>query len=305
MSVDHYGLELDKLWPKFLRKWLVATAAQAVQEDATNHTCLVLMGGQGKGKTTWLNNLCPPELQHLRYTGHIEVRNKESKNLLAEKFLVNIDDQLDLINDLRYLKSMFTLDKVNNRKAFDKYSPNRSRICSFVASVNSSEFLTDDQNRRYLVFHVQDIALDQLKNINHPQLWAQIKYLMEAGFKYWFEKAENDQISDINDAFRVKPEEEETLMQFLAPDPDGEPMMQTEILYFLQTQISSKLNSRKLSTALKKRGFPRKSVRTQKGKGARYVYLVKKLEDIDRIKDKKNIKNELFGDERLEKFGNS
>ena len=76
---------------------------------------------------------------------------------LAEKFLVNIDDQLDLIKDLRYLKSMFTLDKVTNRKAFDKYNPNRARICSFVASVNSSEFLTDDQNRRYLVFSVKDI----------------------------------------------------------------------------------------------------------------------------------------------------
>ena len=128
ITVDSFGMDMDKYWPKYLRKWLVAAAAQATIDDATNHTCLVLMGGQGKGKTTWLNALCPPELQHLRYTGHVRVMDKESLNLLAEKFIVNIDDQLDLIKDLRYLKSMFTLDKVTNRKAFDKYNPNRPSL---------------------------------------------------------------------------------------------------------------------------------------------------------------------------------
>src|SRR5690606_14798099 len=94
IEVEDMGLELQTKWPEYLRKWLVACAAQATIEKATNHTCLVLMGAQGKGKTTFLNALCPPELNHLLYTGHINVTEKDTMNLLAEKFIINIDDQL-------------------------------------------------------------------------------------------------------------------------------------------------------------------------------------------------------------------
>lgn len=289
--IDDMGLDLKQKWPEYLRKWLVACAAQATIEKATNHSCLVLMGAQGKGKTTFLNALCPVELSHLSFTGHINVTEKDTYNLLAERLIINIDDQLDIMGDLRKLKSMFTLEKVVNRKAYAKFSPSRPRIASFVASVNSTEFLTDDENRRYLVFSILDINLKELTTINRTQLWAQIKYLLNSGLKYWFDKEENDVISSINDSFRVKTEEEELLTQYFESDNVyGTPLQQTEILNFLQARTSSRLSARKLATALKKRNFVRKSARLSNKDYPVYIYMVRELNDMDRSDRSKELK---------------
>jgi predicted P-loop ATPase len=172
-----------------------------------------------------------------------------------------------------------------------------------VASVNSSEFLTDDQNRRYLVFSVKDIDFKTSGKLDRAQIWAQVKYLLNNNFRYWFDLDENEQISTINDAFRVKPEEEEMLMQFFEPDEKGKPMMQTEILQYLQARSTSRLNSRILSTSLKKRDFPRKGVRMKVGnkESTRYVYLVKELSDFDRVVQEHKIVAELAADDALNK----
>ena len=288
VDIDDMGLDLKKQWPEYLRRWLVACAAQATIEKATNHTCLVLMGAQGKGKTTFLNALCPPELNHLLYTGHINVTEKDTMNLLAEKFIINIDDQLDIMGDLRKLKSMFTMEKVVNRKAYAKFSPSRPRIASFVASVNSTEFLTDDENRRYLVFSIKDIDLPGIKKIDRAQLFAQVVALLNRGFRYWFDKEENELISNINDSFRVKPEEEELLIQHFEADDNGIPMMQNQIFNHLQVRSASKLNSKKLTVTLKKLGFIRKSARIEGKLHPVYVYLVREIPDYERdqMKDK-------------------
>ncbi len=52
LSAD--GIHLKDLWVPYLKKWLVASVA-TVLGRGNNHTCLILVGAQGKGKTTWLN----------------------------------------------------------------------------------------------------------------------------------------------------------------------------------------------------------------------------------------------------------
>ena len=95
-------------------------------------------------------------------------------------------------------------------------------------------------------------------------------------------------------------EEEETLLQYFVPDETGRPMMQTEILQFLQSRTSYRLNSRSLSTALKKKGFLRKSIR--QGHGSRYVYLVRELTDHDRVIEEQKIKSELIGNDAIHRL---
>ncbi len=54
LSAD--GIHLKDLWVPYLKKWLVASVA-TVLGRGNNHTCLILVGAQGKGKTTWFNIL--------------------------------------------------------------------------------------------------------------------------------------------------------------------------------------------------------------------------------------------------------
>lgn len=69
-------------WLPYLTKWLVAVVANAMDDrECRNHTCLVLTGGQGKFKTTFLDLLCPPALHSYSYTageGHAHLYRAES-----------------------------------------------------------------------------------------------------------------------------------------------------------------------------------------------------------------------------------
>mgnify|MGYP000046038827 FL=1 len=48
---------------KYLKKWLVGCVAALFDRSVVNHEILVLAGPQATYKTTWLNNLLPPELR--------------------------------------------------------------------------------------------------------------------------------------------------------------------------------------------------------------------------------------------------
>jgi len=172
-----------------------------------------------------------------------------------------------------------------------------------VASVNSSEFLTDDENRRYLVFSVTDIDLPALKLIDRTQLWAQIFYLLENVLKYWMDKEENNMISRINDSFWLKSEEEEMLIKFFVADNiHGVPMQQTDILNFLQVRNRFRLSARKLGIALRKRKFIRKSARLPDKDYSVYIYMVRELNDFDRTSIKR-MKSRIFRWSRKSNIG--
>lgn len=286
-TVEISNPDLKKVWLPHLTKWLVSAYAQA-SGTGENHTVLVLSGAQGRGKTKWLNNLCP--IKDMLFCGHIEpsVTNNNTANYLAEKLLVNIDDQLEtmLSKDFNNIKSIITTPTVTNRKAYFRLAPTRQRVCSFTASVNSASFLTDSSNRRYLVFAIDDILLDKLEKVNIEQVWAQARHLLSNGFKYYFDKKDIAELDLLNEQFRNAPVEEELLSKyFYAPATlqDEEYMMQTEILDFLQEKIEYKLNSSRLTNALQALGFKKKDVRLN-GK-PRKVYVVARAinTDIDKL----------------------
>ena len=112
-------INLKELWEPYLRKWLAASASTALGLGI-NHTCLILVGGQGAEKTTWLNKLCPKELQDFLVCSHItpSLTDQNTANYLAEKWFVNIDDQLETIfgKDFNSMKAIITAPKVTNRK---------------------------------------------------------------------------------------------------------------------------------------------------------------------------------------------
>jgi predicted P-loop ATPase len=76
--------------------------------EITNHTCLILVGPQGCGKTTFLNNLAVNH--HYRFTGTINPENKDSKFKLAECGLINLDEiESSTRTEWSFIKSLLTL----------------------------------------------------------------------------------------------------------------------------------------------------------------------------------------------------
>lgn len=183
-----------------MEKWLVASVATALGKGI-NHLCLILVGGQGVGKTSWLNNLCPKSMREFLICSHINpsLTDQNTANFLAEKWFVNIDDQLETIfgKDFNSMKAIITAPFVTNRKTWHRFTKKRQRVCSFMGSVNSVKFLTDTENRRYLVFKTDNINFNH--NVAMEKVWAQALYLLENKHRYWFAQEEMKQLNQINE----------------------------------------------------------------------------------------------------------
>ena len=246
-----------------------------------NHTCLVLTGGQGAYKTTWLTNLCPPSLKDYIFTGKIDVDKNDTLTMLSEYLIINIDDQLRNLNrkDENALKTLITLESVKVRRPYDRMITKRPRVASFCGSVNGNDFLTDSSgSRRFLPFEVKSINLEESQKINMDAVWTEALQLYQSGFRYWFTKEEIDVINDYNQDFEVTDIETELLLELYEVtarnSPESQELTSSIILFNLETHFNTKLSGKKLGDALKKLKFVRFG---KKVNGfARYLFAVKR-----------------------------
>ena len=216
-AASGYSLEFKgkELWRACFKKWFVAMVASWMKDEVVNHTVLVLVGRQGIFKTTWLDNLIPPELRayssKLPLSGQI---SKDDRLRLCENGLLNIDE-LDAMcgREMNIVKSLLTSTDVNERAAYGRLKERRVRLASFCASTNKREFLTDiTGNRRWLPFEVESIQNPFHTIIPYERLYAQAKAYVECGyFAYWFDLDEMEVLEQHNEGFRAQENEEQLL----------------------------------------------------------------------------------------------
>lgn len=255
-------------WYPYLKKWLVAVVANVfIDERCANHTMLVLTGGQGKFKTTWLENLCPKTLTPYLYTGKLNLESKDTLTLIAENLFVNIDDQLKQLHkkDENELKNLITINYVKYRRPYDPIITEYPHLCSFMGSVNGNEFLNDPTgSRRFLPFEVEHIDIHAAKELNIEMVWAQAFHLFVNKFRYWFNDEEIDALNKRNSEYAMISQEEELLHYYFsttAPTGSITPMKfypTSIILSKLEGHSRLRLSAKKLGEALTKLGYIKK-----------------------------------------------
>lgn len=203
------------------RRWLVGMVACAIDDDVQNHILILLHGAQGKGKSTFIRHLLPPELKDYYRNGMINPDNKDHLLQMSSCLLINLDE-FDTLSPERMqsLKSLITQDVVNERKAYDIQNYTYIRRASFIASTNNPHCLPDiGQNRRIAFNTLLDI--DYHTPVNHEGIYAQAYALYRQGFQYWYENEEITFLNNRNEAFRQKdPLEENLFFYFRAARPN-------------------------------------------------------------------------------------
>jgi len=267
-------------WLLYLTKWLVGVVANALNDfGCQNHLCLVLTGEQGRFKTTWLDNICPLSLRSYLFTGKIDPQSKDVLTLIAEYLFINIDDQLKALNkrDENELKNLITTPAVKYRRPYDVYIEEYPHLASFMASVNGNDFLTDPTgSRRFLPFEVVKMDLKAAQKIIMDNVFSEVLFIYESGFRYWFDDAEIEELHQYSSGFHVQTAEYEMLIQgFEKPSVDStEFMTTTQILTYLRAYCSLNLSEKRMGEALRKAGFERRSKRI--GNYPVYAWSVKK-----------------------------
>ena len=210
----------QSFWMECLERYLVGMCAAATQDDVVNHTVLLLCSEvQNIGKTTFINNLLPPELRTYLSTGLINPNSKDDLAKIAQSMLINLDEFEGMSGrDLNTFKDLVTRKVISIRLPYARRSQNFPHTASFAGTCNYQEILHDTTgNRRFLCFHADSI---EFIKINYTQLYAQIKHLLNTpGYQYWFTQEDNNRIEKNNEDFIFhSPEEELVLTHIRKPE---------------------------------------------------------------------------------------
>ena len=273
----------QKFWVECLERYLVGMCAAATQDDVVNHTVLLLCSEiQNIGKTTFINNLLPPELRAYLSTGLINPNNKDDLAKIAQAMLINLDEFEGMNGrELNIFKDLVTRKVISIRLPYARRSQNFPHTASFAGTCNYQEVLHDTTgNRRFLCFHVDSM---EFIKINYAQLYAQIKYLLnKPGYQYWFTQSENSRIEENNEDFIFHSPEEELVLTHIR-----KPERFEKVHYLTVTEIAELIRERtryqyshgttaQLGKVMSKHGFE-----FHKGKnGRRYAVFIIDAEQV-------------------------
>jgi predicted P-loop ATPase len=286
-------------WREYFKKWIVAVVANVFTPNkCANHTCLVLTGGQGKGKTTWLNNLTPKKLDQYSFTGKIDTEAKDTETLIAENLFINIDDQLKALNkkDENSLKTLITKDFIKYRRPYDRYMKRYSHLASFMASINGNDFLTDPTgSRRFLPFEVE--AIDINKKVDIDKVFAQAYAEYKNGFRYYFTEDEILELHHNNGAFAVI-----SLEQQIITDIFELPATKNDATHYwnnatitaeIEKHTKQRISTKKVGEALANLGYQKFQKTIVKSQPTQWVYSLILKSDMQIRLEKENTNKQL------------
>lgn len=257
------------------KKWLVATVGCGINERVVNHTVLIFCGKQNLGKTTWFRNLLPEALREYFYAGSINPGDKDSKILISQNLIVNMDELANFNKSKNeQFKEMITTEEVTLRKPYAVHVVKYIRRASFVGSSNHTEILTDiTGNRRYLCVEVDKINYNH--DIDLEKVYSQALYLLnDKNFRYYFNDEDVLRVDEQNEYFTQK-DEEQNWIEELFKIPNGKEKTvsknATEVAEYIKKskRIYKNISSVKIGQILSTLGFQKR------GKLKKYELIIK------------------------------
>ncbi|WP_321480224.1 VapE domain-containing protein [uncultured Bacteroides sp.] len=206
-------LETDDqdFWRESFKRWLVGLVAGALKDEITNHLVLILYSKQGKGKSTWIHNLLPPELKEYYRNGMISPENKDHALFMSTRLLINMEEFEGMkYNDIAGLKRLVTQDVITERKVYGINAEMYVRHASFIGSTNEARFLQDFSGARRFICPVVK-KINYKTPVDYKGVYSQAVYLLNNGYQYWYEGDEIENLNERNEKHRMKEPLEEML----------------------------------------------------------------------------------------------
>ena len=208
---------------ELITKWLMQFPAMAI-DDVYPRLALVMIGPSHIGKTTFLRNLLPDELNKLYVENELN-QGKDSNFLLSENLLVNIDEFGGLaIGDPRLFKNIQSSESFKERRPYGTYSQDLIRRAIISGTSNSMEILNDHstENTRVIPCLLRDIDREKYNSVDKRLLMAEITQLYLNGgpdcIRLTLE--ERRKLGEYSKGFEVHSIEHDVIGEYLAPGDD-------------------------------------------------------------------------------------
>lgn len=251
-----------------LKKMLLGAVKLAFNEgDSFNDFIVILKSKQGRGKTQFLKSLFPKD---------------KLNEFFKEGVILNLNDKDSLIESTGYWfvelgefgRTLKTTDRDKLKafigKATDEYrapygrtAEKYPRYSTMVGTINDSEFLRDEENRRFVVMEVEELNFKH--DVNIDLMWGELcsvyKEFVKQGTvdKYTFlSKRENEINTERNKGYMVRSTEElilEEYIPFEQPKEQWRYITATLLTDYVEKESNKKLDPRRVGKALNSMGF--------------------------------------------------
>lgn len=262
-------------WKHYLHTWLLGMVAHWQGRKSLTGNALVplLIGRQGCGKSSFCRILLPKELRDY-YNDRINFKNETDLNLGLTSFaLINIDEfDKTTARQQVLLKYLLSTADVKFRPPYGKAYKQYRRYASFIGTTNQPKPLTDPTgSRRFVCVEVTDM-INFSDDLDHYQIYAQLKAEIEQGMKYWLDDDEIARLIDENERFQRIDSLEEMIAAVFRKPEEGEAghwFSATEVLEKLQARYGKttlkNYSPEKIGTRLSSRHFAFESDHKRKG----------------------------------------
>ncbi len=262
-------------WEAYLHTWLLGMVAhwQGKQSLTGNALVPLLIGRQGCGKSSFCRILLPKVLRDY-YNDRINFKNETDLNLGLTSFaLINIDEfDKTTARQQILLKYLLSTADVKFRPPYGKAYKQYRRYASFIGTTNQPKPLTDPTgSRRFVCVEVTDL-IDFTDNLEHEQIFAQLKTEIEQGRRYFLNDEEIAQLIEENERFQ-RIDSLEEMIASLFRKPEGSEMgtwySAAEVLEKLQARYGKaslkSYSPEKVGNCLSSRRFSFESEHKRKG----------------------------------------
>lgn len=186
MALHHFlGAEVSDANEKYLRTFMLGAVNRVFYPGCKFELMLVLVGGQGVGKTTFIRFLA---LEPEWFTDDVsKLDDKEIYHRLNGHWICELSEMVATANakSIEEIKSFLSRDKDFLRMAYDRYGGDHPRQSVFAGTTNRMDFLPLDRsgNRRFLPVTV-DASKADCHILDNPAESGTI--LSSCGRKSWY-----------------------------------------------------------------------------------------------------------------------
>ena len=232
-------------WEDWFYTWFLGMVRQWQVNNLAkygNQAVPLLISTQGWNKTTFCEQLLPPELR-FGYTGNLQMEDKKQVlQQMAQMLLINLDEfnQISPKTQQGFLKNIITLSSVKIKRPYGRHVEDFPRRASFIATTNQAAVLSDPSGtRRFLGVELTG-PIDVSTPPNYEQLYAQAMRALHQHEPYYFGPAETQEIMEWNRKFSLKTAAEQFFLDYFEParnEQEGEWMSASAILTYLKNVV--------------------------------------------------------------------
>lgn len=251
----------DDLHQLFVGRWFISAVARALRPGCKVDTALVLVGKQGKRKSTFFATLGGEWFSD----DAIDLASKDAFLQIARAWIIEWGE-IEHVTGRRHageIKGFLSKRVDQYRPPYGRATIETPRACVFVGSTNQAQFLEDETgSRRFWVVDVGEVDAETLATWR-DQLWAEAVALLESGERWWLEANEDLVREERAERHRVSDPWEPVLREWIRQQPQNE-HTSAEVLsncLSVPRERQSKAVEMRLSAVLKTCGAERRKLR--------------------------------------------